>query len=296
MSLPDFTILSFSKLNLFLNIKRRLDDGYHEIESLFQSIDLADNIEVKIKESGSDEVFFKNIEVEPSNNTLVRTLKLIRTRISSNRSLIPPLTVKVEKNIPAGSGLGGASSNAAALIELLNSKFNLGLSQEEKIEIGAEIGADVPYFFYGGLCRVSGKGEKIKPLYVDLDAVFLLVFPGEAVETRKAYELWDLYGNYQEKDVDKAAHLISKGIFRKGESLYNSFESILPFISKRAYEALEYLTKKGYPAALSGSGSTVFVPLKDTKEIDEKILFELKEKGFNIFFAKTIARGAMEID
>jgi 4-diphosphocytidyl-2-C-methyl-D-erythritol kinase len=287
-------ILSYAKLNLFLNIKSKRDDGYHEIDSIFQTIDIADKLRIEEGSGKSDEIRF-SVPLDAKRSSLHKTLELVREFAEKRNKAIPPLSIFVDKKIPAGSGLGGASSNAAALLEFLDKHFELKMSDEEKFSIAAEIGSDVPFFLYGGLCRVSGRGERVEKINGRLKTEFIIVFPGESVNTGRAYELWDRFGRPEEVDLERALKMIKSGVFLKGLSLYNSFESVLPILSTRAYEALEMLSRIGFPACLSGSGSAVFAPVKDTKNIDTKILFELNEKGFNIFFAKPVEQGAVEI-
>lgn len=288
-------ILSFAKLNLFLNIKAKRNDGYHEIESIFQTVDIADKIEIYENSEDFDEIEF-SIPLNLKESTVHKALNAVREFAVERKKIIPPLKIFIKKVIPAGSGLGGASSNAAAIISFLDKYFELNMNNEEKLSLAAKIGSDVPFFLFGGLAKVFGRGEKVEKIKGKLETEFIVVFPGEAVNTGRAYELWDRFGRAEAVDFNRALRLITSSVLIKGISLYNSFESILPMLSSKADEAIKILASYGFQACLSGSGSAVFVPLKDTKSIDKKILFELEEKGFNIFFAKPVDQGVAEID
>lgn len=288
------TFKSFAKINLYLKVLGKRPDGYHDIESLFQTVSLHDVLKVSLSKTDSDKVRFHNFEIDRKQNTVLKAISLLREFLKFKGRVIEPLAVDVEKNIPPGSGLGGGSSNAAALLKCLNFSFNLGLETKDLLTLAEKIGSDVPFFIYGGLCLVKGKGEIVQPLDIDFQTEIVLVFPGVSISTSWAYEELDrVEFASSSESAERAIQQILQGDFRKESLFYNSFEKIVLNRFLEVRKAYKQLEKLDLEPALSGSGSTVYAVLKEGCE-KEKIDFELKRKGFNIFFAKTVNPGAME--
>ena len=173
-----------AKINLDLKILGKRPDGFHRIESTFQSIDLSDfllfekpkknQITGAIVCPNSQNIIFK------AKQTLEKTLR---------KAL--PCRIHLQKTIPIAAGLGGGSADAAATLEGLNLLYNLGLSKDDLVKIGMKIGADVPFFFYGGTCKVEGIGEIVTPVKQKMPNFFLIFRPHKRIETKKMYELYD---------------------------------------------------------------------------------------------------------
>ena len=151
-------IKSYAKLNLTLEILGKNSSNMHEISGIFQNINLYDEIE--ISESHLDSVRMINYDISQENNLVFKTLKLIKNEFSIKNSF----KVNIYKNIPVSSGLGGGSSNAAAMIYGLNKMMNLNLDISDMVSLSKKLGSDVPFFFFGGTCHVSGFGENIEKL------------------------------------------------------------------------------------------------------------------------------------
>lgn len=284
-----------AKLNLFLKILWRRPDGFHEIESLFQSVDIYDTVVLKKQTSKKDTVKFNILEINPSNNTVTKAIRAFRDYLAVRGMRCGNVEAEVKKKIPPGSGLGGGSSNAAATIAGLNILFEVGLNIEEMVDIGAKVGSDVPYFFYGGLCKVSGRGEVVEPLEFSVDAEFLVAVPPLKVSTAWAYEQWDRMSlkEGEHPKIEEAIEQLRSGNMKKESLFYNSFESILLKEFPEIRDVFSALEKLGLQPAVSGSGSAVYSILSDASD-REKINFELEKKGFNIFFAKTVKPGVSE--
>ncbi|URA10216.1 4-(cytidine 5'-diphospho)-2-C-methyl-D-erythritol kinase [Thermospira aquatica] len=178
-------IFSCAKINLYLDVVGRDTDGYHFIESLFQEVSLADEIEVNPSES--DFISFDGMLVE-GDTTVHKALRLFRESFGTKSGY----TIHVKKRIPMGAGLGGGSSNAAAVLSAL--AVLEGVEKASLFPLASRIGSDVPFFLWGGMAWVSGKGEKITPLSCRLeDVYFLIVYPGIHVSTAWAYSLINDY-------------------------------------------------------------------------------------------------------
>lgn len=251
-----FFLRAPAKLNLFLKIGSRRPDGYHNILSLFQTISLFD--ELVITASSADKVVC-DLPIPQEENLVFKALRKLREKL-----VFPPVKIELRKNIPAGSGLGGASSDAAAVLKGMNNFFALGLNQEELKRISLEIGSDVPYFLVGGACLVKGRGEVIKKL-PDLPVWPLLLYlPDFSLSTSLAYCWWDDYLSQNPESLRDLDSLDYTGI-SWGE---NDFEKVVfqkyPFLK----EAKEIAGQMGVEfAGLSGSGPALFALAREVDKL-----------------------------
>ncbi len=286
---------AFAKLNLFLNIKGIRHDGYHEIDSLFQTVDLADDVIISGSDSGSDEVTFKDYKINPRSNTVASALSLLRQKLSQYSVDFPPVKIEVTKNIKPGTGLGGGSSNAAAVISFFQKQFSDYLTQQDIYEIALKIGSDVPFFLFGGLCRVRGRGEIVEKTHYQISKSFIIAVPEESVSTSNAYKLWDEFGRLYDKNSDEALAAINEGRYEKGILLFNSFEDVIVRRYESIKETFKIMEKYELVPCLSGSGSAVFAVVEKDFIPDKDFIFELEEKKINIYIAKPTDQGAMEL-
>lgn len=294
-----FRLFSPAKINLFLKIKSLRDDGYHEIESLFQTVGLADEIIISPNKSGADFVTFDLPGIPSHKNTVSSALALVRETARKSGRDFPPLRIMVKKKIPPGSGLGGGSSNAAAVIKWLNDFFGLKFSQEELQRLAEKVGSDVPFFLYGGLALVSGRGEVVKPLELEIEAPVLIAVPPVHVSTAEAYRLWDRHYGSGEVDasdvsIEEAIDQLKKGDFSRKSLFYNSFEPVVRQRYPEVDETFKIIEKYGLKPALSGSGAAVYSFIPADFENLAKIKLELGAKRVKMFVAKTLKDGVAE--
>jgi 4-diphosphocytidyl-2-C-methyl-D-erythritol kinase len=242
-----------AKINLYLEITGRdPSDGYHTLDSLFQEISLADSIDIEPRgDAGDDRVVFSGVQIE-GRSTVHRALELFRERFGT----VTRYDVRVEKMIPVGAGLGGGSSDAGAILLALAGMH--GVEKSELLPVAARIGSDVPFFLYGGLCRVTGKGEKIVPVGRRLENVhFVIVWPGRGVETKWAYSLVKTYadGPVPALSGDNSPWNIA---FLK-ETVYNKFQGLVFRAIKELETAKNELDALVVPECsfMSGSGSSL---------------------------------------
>lgn len=177
-------ILAPAKLNLFLEVIGKRPDGFHELETIMHSVSLYD--ELNIKSTESDVTFSgegRDMGAD-SDNLVVRAARLFRdkTRIRTG------FAISLKKRIPVGAGLGGGSSDCAAVLMGMNQLCDHPLDQEELIQLGAELGSDVPFFFHCGTARCTGRGEIVEPLSNIKPLHFLIFFTGIHLSTPKVYE------------------------------------------------------------------------------------------------------------
>ena len=248
---------SHAKLNIGLRILgRRPEDGYHLLETIFQEIDLADEIQIEeLKQRGLFHERFTltcddpNIPVDDSN--------LIMKAIWAMIPYLPiDLGAKIHlvKRIPAGAGLGGGSSNAATILKWLNLKAKLG--ENDLAEIAIKLGADIPFFLKGGTQYAKGIGDELSPIDIPKDWCAVLVFPGLHISTPWAYEQLKNSLTAKPKKAIIPSQLEKDFDWRFFE---NDFDlAIIPSYPEIG-KIKEHLYKEGaFYAGLSGSGSTVF--------------------------------------
>jgi len=247
-------ILAPAKINLTLKVKSRRDDGFHEIESLMCPISLFDRLQ--IAHSETDQIEFQcDDPTLPAgdDNLAVRAARLF----CESFGFQPRLFVSLEKRIPHGAGLGGGSSDAASVILGLNALFATELSVDTMADLAAELGSDIPFFIHQSAAIIRGRGEKVEPVSFPHTLPLLLIKPPFGVPTPWAYQRWQ---NADEiPGVSYAPQQLPSG------ALHNDLER--PVFEKHLFLAALKSWLQEQPetagALMSGSGSTLFVVLKE---------------------------------
>ena len=179
-----------AKLNLFLHITGRRQDGYHTLETVFQLIDLGDSLDFELTNNGQI-LLLDNSGIIPEKNLVVRAARALQ---AEPRWAGQGINIRLHKRIPLGGGLGGGSSNAATALLALNKLWQLELSADRLATIGLNLGADVPFFLCGHNAWAQGIGEELTPLTLP-KRWFLLVYPGVSISTQKIFAHPDLTRN-----------------------------------------------------------------------------------------------------
>jgi len=278
-------IRSFAKINLALAVLGKRPDGYHDIQTVFQSISIHDELEFRL--SDRLELHCKNLPGVPKEDNLVWKAANMLTEAVSGRF---GASIVLKKRIPSGAGLGGGSSNAAATLLGLCRLWKIGIPEFDLQPLAAELGSDVPYFLSGGTAMGSGRGEKIHPL-PDLPTRHLaVIFPGVQVPTVEAYRSLNL--GLTSATEDNRIQCFC-GQLKNDPSLltgiFNDFEaSILPAYPP-ILQAKNFLGRQGAAVTLmSGSGSAVFGFFDD----EESALAASRAKArepWQVFPAKTLS-------
>ena len=173
-----------AKINLYFHILKKRSDGFHEIASLYQAIDLGDKLAIDPSE-GEDRITCTDLLIPTdSSNLILRAASLFREKTGSTQHF----SFSLEKNIPIESGLGGGSSNAATTLWALNQLMQTGLSDETLAKWGAEIGSDVPFFFTRGRAICTGRGEKLSSVEPVVHKSFWIAKPLEGLSTQLVYQ------------------------------------------------------------------------------------------------------------
>ena len=279
-------VRSFAKINLALAILGRRSDGYHEIRTVFQSIDLHDEIE--IRPSADLRLECADLpDIPPEANLIWKAAQALSHSVSTKRGA----RITLRKNIPLGAGLGGGSSNAASTLLGLIRFWGLNPADEDLKKLASDLGSDVPFFLRGGTALGAGKGEEIYPLPEIAKSHLLVLFPGIHVSTAEAYQSLSL-----SLTSPDAARRIQRFCDRLPDGMgclsrmFNDFEtSILPAYPAIS-EAKAFLTGRGAAATLlSGSGSSVFGFFLD-EESTLAASRALPRETWRAFPAKTLTR------
>jgi 4-diphosphocytidyl-2-C-methyl-D-erythritol kinase len=277
-----------AKINLHLRVYGRQNDGFHGILSLFQAVSLADTLVIRsLKESDT-------IEIDgdfdcPIQLTTVYKAVLAYRKVSGVESGI---SISVEKRIPAGAGLGGGSSDAAATLLGLESLLGAGLADDDLARLGAMIGSDVPFFLSAPAAVVTGRGEKVASFEPRYDFSLLIAFPGFSVSTAQAYAELDRERPNDSWEADPSAEALL-GAYRGEISLWpfaNSFEPIVGRSRSEIPRAKDYLLGAGASfAAMTGSGSSVFGIFEDVSKLSHA-MEGLEAAGYMTYAASPLAR------
>lgn len=266
--MPDYTrpaeLKAGCKINLFLNILERLPSGYHSLETLFIPLsEPADILSCVPQESGF-EVQCEAWDVDQNNNTLTKAYSLY----AQESGFAPGLCVKLTKHIPTGAGLGGGSSDAAALLRYLQQNAGQkAISPESLLRIATQVGADVPFFLQDGPAIGHGIGEQLSPVPWSklplAGLTLLLVCPTTKVSTPKAYALWDAAQAKVQQNTLTEARPEGSSALRSGCELstlvHNDFEQVIFAEYPSLARLRERLLAHGATAAgMSGSGSGIF--------------------------------------
>ncbi|KAL2903421.1 4-diphosphocytidyl-2-C-methyl-D-erythritol kinase chloroplastic/chromoplastic [Bienertia sinuspersici] len=257
--LSRLTLFSPCKINVFLRITGKREDGYHDLASLFHVISLGDKIKFSLSPSKNKDSLSTNVPGVPldDRNLIIKALKLYRQKTGSDKYF----WIHLDKKVPTGAGLGGGSSNAATALWAAN-QFSGGIATEKELqEWASEIGSDIPFFFSQGVAYCTGRGEAIKdiPPPIPLDTPMVLIKPPEACSTAQVYKNLKLD---QTSKIDSLS-LLEK-ISREGISqdvCINDLESpafeVLPTL-RRLKQRIIAASRGQYDAVfMSGSGSTI---------------------------------------
>ncbi len=283
-----------AKINLGLNIVSRRQDGYHNLETIFYPIGLQDALEIvptlpevpppnrdlnsEIGHVGVNEKtggntpnrFFQTGDVIHGNNgdnLVIRALQLI-----SNEKELPPLDIHLFKKIPSGAGLGGGSSDAAAMLRILNDSFRLCYTDQELAQLAAKLGADCPFFLFNRPAFATGIGDELESLEVDIDDLFcVLVKPDISIPTKEAYAMIT-----PRKPELSLKEIVKKPITEWKELMKNDFEPSVFEKYPQICRIKQQLYERGaLYASMSGSGSSVYGFFRKEQELKElRIMFD----------------------
>jgi len=279
------TVLTPAKLNLTLEVLAKRPDGYHEIRSVIQTINLCDSLRFQL----SQEVAFKSNlpDWTPEKSLVAKAVSLLQETTGGSKGV----TIEVSKRIPLVSGLGGDSSNAAATLRGLNTLWALGLSQSKLLELAAQLGSDVAFFLYGGTALGEGRGEVIIPLPPLPHRWVVLVVPDVPRQPGKTKQLYASLKTSHYTDGQITERLVAA--LRAGREpplLFNTFENVAfaRFSPLKVYR--EHIMKVGADNIhLAGSGPTLFTLLKDKTQAEE-LYIRCQQQNMETYLVETLAK------
>jgi 4-diphosphocytidyl-2-C-methyl-D-erythritol kinase len=267
--------LAPAKLNLFLHVTGKRPDGFHNLETIFQLVDLCDEIDIELRRDGlivrdppPTDALLASLADE--DDLTVRAARLLQQ--ASGTAL--GASIHVAKRIPAGGGLGGGSSDAAAVLLALNELWSLNWSRERLAELGLALGSDVPVFVHGRSAFARGRGEQLTPLELPAHW-YLIVHPGVSVSTREVFGAPELT---RDTPPLRIAALPPDGG-------HNDFEPVVRSRYPAVAEALELFAQQG--ARLTGTGACVFVAGDDEQAL--KALAGQLPGQWNSYIVRTLA-------
>jgi 4-diphosphocytidyl-2-C-methyl-D-erythritol kinase len=277
---------SSAKINLVLSVLGRRTDGYHEIQTIFQTIDLWDEIEFRA--APQLKLSCESLPgLRPEDNLVWKAASLLASILPGNHGA----SITLRKLIPAGAGLGGGSSNAAVTLLALRRLWKAEISDDELSRLAAQLGSDVPFFLNGGTALGSGRGEHIRLLPDMRSEHLVVIFPSLHVSTAEAYRSLNLGLTSAAED-----HRIQRFCGQLQDSscrltgIFNDFEASILTAYPSIKEAKELLMERGATAALlSGSGSSVFGFFPD-EESASAAARGVSREAWRVFPAKTLSR------
>ncbi len=253
---------AYAKINLFLDITSKKENGYHEIISLMQTIDWFDIIKIEKNVSNGIKIFDISQKTPcTSQNTAFRAAELFLRELGISDGL----DITIEKNIPVSAGMAGGSADAAAVLRGCNRMFGKPFSTEDLLHLGAKIGADIPFCVLCGTKFVGGVGEKLELAKALPNCFIVCAKLGDGVSTPEAYRMLDRkYDNFNSYSWNKEMWMVlNKGLSGEDisgcyEGLYNIFESVILNLRPAVSTLKDIFSQHGGVALMSGSGPSVF--------------------------------------
>jgi 4-diphosphocytidyl-2-C-methyl-D-erythritol kinase len=269
-----------AKINLFLHITRRYDNGYHQLQSLFQLLDVGDEIGFEINESHHIAIAEQLPGVPEQDNLVYRAAKALQTHAFKNAGCV----LHIQKRLPMGGGIGGGSSNAATVLLVLNSLWNCKLSLQELASIGLKLGADVPIFVHGNTAFAEGVGEVLLPISTP-QKWYLVATPNISVSTKDIFTSADLSRNTPKIDFKQYSF----------EKTRNDCQTLVAKTHKEVANLLQWLVHyaPNAPSRMTGTGASVFAVF-DAKENADKVLHLLPD-CYAGFVAKGVDRSCLHL-
>jgi 4-diphosphocytidyl-2-C-methyl-D-erythritol kinase len=277
------SLTSCAKINLGLRVLSKRPDGFHEIVTILQAVDLCDDVEITVRPEANIEILCDHPEVPSGPDNLAhRAARLAQKESAAQQGC----RIVIRKRIPPAAGLGGGSSNAAAVLIGLNRLWKLSLSDRQLARMAARLGSDVPFFLHGGTMLARGRGEKLTPLGMQADFHLVVVKPDLSISTAWAYG--------QAKIL-----LTSNSKIVKLNSLkeIRSLDQVLPLLDNDLERAVgedypligeiksNLISKGAIAAAMSGSGSAVYGIVED-REAAEQLAQQMRRDRWQVFVVR----------
>lgn len=274
-----------AKINISLDVMAKREDGYHDVCMIMQEVGIYDELDIN--------VINRDIKIELDNNsiptddrnTAYKAAKLIIDKFNIQKGI----SIKINKKIPSEAGLAGGSSDAAAVIKGMNELFSLGMSLDDMMDIGKDIGADVPFCILGGTALAEGIGEKLKRLTSFKNVNLVIAKPEFGVSTPYIYKKFDNHKLNNRPDTKSLIDFIDNGDINKiAKNMYNVLEEVTADEHEEIVDLEKMMLENGaLGAMMSGSGPTVFGIFENTQKA-EACYKTMEGKVKYLFVTKTV--------
>jgi 4-diphosphocytidyl-2-C-methyl-D-erythritol kinase len=284
------TVPAFAKVNLRLRVLAKRADGYHDLDTVFQTISLHDTIKIAATDESAIVLSCDDRQLMiDETNLVIRAAEGLRARFGTTKGAC----IRLEKRIPIQAGLGGGSADAAVTLLALAHLWELNPTREDLIAVGSRLGADVPFFFFGGTARGTGVGDDLVPLTDSSEKFLLIVKPNANTRTSDAYKALDERSLTTPNSKSILSSSQSTEHFDNGSfaSLENDFEEVTLDLEPEIGRAKAALLRAGAAAAaLAGSGSAVF-GIFDSEDAQRRAIQAIElETGWRVFPCRTLGR------
>lgn len=278
-------IKAYGKVNISLDVVGKREDGYHLLSMIMQNIDLYDEIEVEKQQCGITLECNKSYVPVDNRNLAYKAAEIFKERYD----IVDGVKINIEKNIPVSAGLAGGSTDAAAVLKVMNKLFNVNATEEELMELGLKLGADIPYCIHGGTALCEGIGEIITPIKPFRDKIVVLVKPAFGVSTKEVYKNFNLE---KVKQHPKTAEIINAIENDDLNFVASNMKNLLENVTLRKHKILIKIKEEmnacgAINSMMSGSGPTVFAFFDDMLKA-QRCFEKMKKKYSDVFITRTI--------
>lgn len=278
-------IKAYGKVNISLDVVGKREDSYHLLSMIMQNIDLYDEIEIEKQECGITLECNKSYVPVDNRNLAYKAAEIFKERYD----IVDGVKINIEKNIPVSAGLAGGSTDAAAVLKLMNKMFNVNASESELMEMGLKLGADIPYCIHGGTALCEGIGEKVTAIKPFKDKIIVLVKPAFGVSTKEVYKGFNIE---KVKQHPKTSELIKAIENDDLEFVANNMKNLLENVTLKKHKILIKIKEEmnscgAINSMMSGSGPTVFAFFDDMLKA-QRCYEKMKKKYSDVFITRTI--------
>ncbi len=280
-------VRAYAKINLTLDVLGKRTDGYHDLATVMQTVDLYDTICLSATEDNQLQIVCTLPELSNGDNLAARAVHVVRQRLYISQGVL----IELHKRIPMAAGLGGGSSDAAAVLLALQHWWQLQLAPTDLLEMASSLGSDVPFFLFGGLALCEGRGERVTALSSHWPGTMrwlLLLKPAISVSTTAVFRnlpASDYTDGMHSRAVCTALHA---GQTPELEDLHNCFErSVLETYPEVALSREALLCAGASFVRLSGTGPTLFAPFSDLT-MAQKVQKQLQTQGYEVYLSRAI--------
>jgi 4-diphosphocytidyl-2-C-methyl-D-erythritol kinase len=277
-----------AKLNLFLHVLRRRDDGYHDLQSIFQFLDLQDSITLALRPDGRVRRVSTHTGVREDDDLVVRAARLLKEETGTRLGA----EISVQKRIPLGAGLGGGSSDAATTLLGLDKIWKLGLGSKRLAALGLRLGADVPVFVHGQAAWAEGVGERLQPIELETPW-YLVINPGCSVSTGTVFSHPSLTRDstpLKIRDFLPPGGVQVLSLSAILDRARNDCEAVVRTLYPEVDDALRWLSRCG-TARMTGTGASVFAPFAERAQAE--LWLQRLPAGWDGFVARGMNRSAV---